>query len=173
LVLLAAYWTRSLEVRLLGPLLAASTVYAGFFIVLGLYLSSFCRTTTRATLAALCTALGTALAPGVPLALLQLWYLNDEPAFRDLQPTFDLLYLFSPPEMLRFLLQQGSTGLWARFTPRALALASGLLLLIYVVATGWLWRLLCRRLRVAVKVEEPVTVNVPELPALAAEESLA
>ena len=98
---------------------------------------------------------------------------SDEPAFRDLQPSFDLLYLFSPPEMLRFLFQQGSTGLWARFTPRALALACGLQLLIYVVATGWLWRSLCRRLRVEMKAEEPVTVNVPELSALAAEESLA
>src|SRR5439155_19899752 len=126
--------------------------------------SAVCRTTTKATLAGLCTAIGTALAPGLPVAAVQLWYLHDEHSLRELAPAFDLLNLFSPPEMVRGLLVQGPTSLHAQLSGSGLAFAYCVHLLIYVLATGWLWQSLCRRLRVETKPAEPALVLAPALP---------
>lgn len=172
IIALAAYGTRALDLWLVPAVAAAATIYAAFFIVLGLWLSAVCGVTTRATLVGLSAAIGTALAPGIPVAVVQMWYFNDQRGFRDLAPGFDLVYLFSPPELLRFLVLRGPSSLWTRFPGVTLVLTCCGHLCAYTVATIFLWRSLCNRLRVEVKAVEPLPEQEPALPPLAAKESL-
>jgi ABC-type transport system involved in multi-copper enzyme maturation permease subunit len=173
-VLLLGYGASSFPATALWPLLGASVVYAAYFIALGLWLSTIYPTTTQATLFGLLGAIGTALVPGLPSALIQGWYFHDARGLQDAGPLLELINLFSPPELLRFLLARGPNTLWARFSGGMLALVCCGHLLAYVVATVWLWRAAYRRLRVECQpAATPPAEPVPELPPLTAKEAVA
>jgi ABC-type transport system involved in multi-copper enzyme maturation permease subunit len=151
LIWLLGLLTRGLHVLALPGLIAAWTVYAAFLATLGLWFSTICRTTLRAVLSTVFSAVGLAFGHWLIWACCIPLSISQPGTVREFDWLWKIQFGITPPLALAWLAFYGPEFEDRHFshdsTSLEVTIFSLLGIVLWALATGGLWAVTCYRLR--------------------------